>query len=368
MKPNRTGIVSATALFLFAAASAAAQGRTSTDESSQQIMVLQGVVTNVSWTAPIVHVYMSAQDGAGQSQQWVIAGDSPDVMTHDGFGGQTLRLGDAVIACGIPATTSTNRQPGEFILNGGGIALVDGKTLFFGPAEDKCRSAAGQQATTGPVATTNVAKAQPISPLVTPVQSFVSSPVQPFVNGPVQPFVNAPVQPFVNAPVQAFVSAPVTAFGVPPVVGRGARPADPATTQTIVVQGVVRSVDWTTSVVHINVDGQAANGQSGRWVVAAESEQAMQRQGLTKEKLKSGESIVVCGLRAASSTALLNGGAAAVDAGGISFPDGRTTYFGRAAEVCRGARGSQQPAASTTSNQRVNASVGAQGASTATPR
>jgi hypothetical protein len=155
-------------------------------------------------------------------------------------------------------------------------------------------------------------------------------------------------------------------------MARGAFPADPATAQTIVVQGVILSVDWTTPIVHINIDGQAANGQGGRWVVAAESDQAMQRRGLTKEKLKSGDSIVVCGLRAAASKTLLDGSAIAVDAGGISFPDGRTTYFGRASEVCRGARGNQ-PAASTTPTPRVNSPVqafvntpaGAQGASAA---
>jgi hypothetical protein len=313
MKPNRLGIVITAAAIWLCASYTIAQNSGS-EEDREKVIVLQGSVKSIDWENP-VRVHVEVQDNKGQAAHWIIAGDNPQAMVQRGFAQDTLKPGDSVIVCGLRVKPNATRQETEIAVAGGGIALVDGRTLFFGLAEEPCRQAgASQQADSQALAV---------------------------------PSVNSPVQPFVNSPVQPFVSAPVTAFGVAPVVTRGAFATSVDSSvnsnKPVILLGVIQNVEWTNPNVSIHLEVQDGAGRLERWSVSGDSPATMTQHGLAKQALTRGEPVIVCGVDPKTTNPQRN--ARALVGGGVAFADGRTIYFGQAADNCRGP-GAGQPASS----------------------
>ena len=284
MKPNSIGILLSAVVLSLAAVSLDAQ--------ESKVVVVQGLLQNIEWTSP-VRVYLDVQNGNGQTERLVVTGDSPAVMTRQGFARDAVQRGQSVIVCGV---VSEKTSPST--VDGGGIALMDGRTIYFGGAAADCRRAgasSNQQTATAPNT----------------------------------------VPPILNSPVQPFVSSPVTAFGVAPVVTRGGfATASPDNNKPLLLQGVIRSVDWRDPSVVLIVEAPGPDGGLRQWSMIGDSPQIMVQRGVQKDLLKQGAAVVVCG---ATLQAGRNSGQV-LNAGGIAFADGRTHYFGRAAEQCRGTK------------------------------
>ena len=315
MKPNHLGILTVAAAACLATASLSSQDSASVDKDPNKVVLMQGVFKSIDWTNPAVQVHLDVQNSKGKTEHWVMEGDSPATMLRRGFARDTIQSGQAIIVCGLmPGQSPPARRVAGATLDAGGIALADGRTLYFGRAADNCRQTGASQ--------------QP-----------------PASAASIAPVVNSPVQPFVNSPVQPFVSAPVTAFGVPPVVSRGAfATTNSEAERPVILQGVIRNVDWTDPQVIVHLEVRNA-GRLSQWTVSEDSPQIMLQMGVAKETLKIGESIVVCGILE-TQPASRPGGAQVLNGGGIAFADGRTEYFGRAAGNCRGTTGDRQAASS----------------------
>jgi hypothetical protein len=80
----------------------------------------------------------------------------------------------------------------------------------------------------------------------------------------------------------------------------------------------------------------------------------MSQRGVVQDLLKIGESVVVCGLLP---DPLRGRPAKVLTAGGIAFANGRTQYFGDAADQCRGAGGNEHTASTPKPEPVVNSPV-----------
>jgi hypothetical protein len=284
MKQNRLAILTIAAIF------ACAPFALAQTTEPEKVIVLQGEVKSIEWVHPNVQIHMDVRTGVTQVDHWTIAGDDPGLMVQRGLTRDSLKSGDAIILCGL-------RPGGSRVLEGGGIALVDGRTLYFGRAAEECRQTGGKPQTASS------------KPAITPI-------------------VNSPVQPFVNSPVQPFVSAPVTAFGVPPFLANTSVATATDTKKPMILQGVIRAVNQSGPKVTLHVDVQADGGRIDRWSVEGDAPRTM------LQALRSGEPVIVCGtllspLAPRNTTRVLI-------AGGLSFADGSTIYYGEAADSCRG--------------------------------
>ena len=294
MKPNLIGILTLGAVICLAISPLQAQ--------DPKVVILQGVFQNMDWKNPAVQIHLDVQGGNGEIEHWVVVGDSLPAMFRSGLSREGVQRGQSVIVCGLPSA-----KPGT-TLEGGGIALMDGRSFYFGPAAANCRQAGAS---------------------VTEEKRAVTDRASSVVNSPVQPFVNSPVQPF--------VSAPVTAFGVPPVVSRGGFATTSASKdQPVLMQGIIRRVEWRVPQVVVILDAAGGDGRVSQWSVIGDSPQIMAQRGVAQDVMKIGESVVVCGLLPEPSRGRT---AKVLNAGGIAFANGRTQYFGDAADQCRGASG-----------------------------
>ena len=68
----------------------------------KQTRELSGIVTNVDWRNPHVHVFMNVT-GGGATLNWAVELESPSLLEMDGWKRETLRPGDAIIVRGNPA-------------------------------------------------------------------------------------------------------------------------------------------------------------------------------------------------------------------------------------------------------------------------
>jgi len=301
MKPNLIGIFTLGVVICLAISPLQAQ--------DPKVVVLQGVFQKMDWKNPAVQIHLDVQGSNGEIEHWVVVGDSLPAMLRSGLSREGVQRGESVIVCGFPSA-----KPGT-TLEGGGIALMDGRTFYFGPAAANCRQAgASTQASTtgGKRAVANLASS----------------------------VVNSPVLPFVNSPVQPFVAAPVTAFGVPPIVARGGFATSGANNENpVLIQGIIGRVDWRDPQVVLSLDAPGRDGRLTQWTVIGDPPQVMSQLGVARDALKIGESIVVCGLFRDPSRGRVP---QVLNAGGIAFANGGTYYFGPSANQCRGTVGNAE--------------------------
>ncbi len=285
MKPNRLALL--TILTIIACVPLAL----AQTNGAGKAVVLQGQFKSIDWSNPQVQLHLDVQIDNGRTEHWLVVGDAPGSMLQSGLARDGLRSGDAIIVCG--------HRHSDLVLDGGGIALVDGRTVFFGGAANDCRQAGG-------------------SPQPTPTASARA------------PLLNSPVQPFVNSPVQPFVSSPVTAFGVPPVVAGGGFATASDTKKPVILQGVIQNVNRTASTMTLDIDVPDGSGRSQRWVIAGDAPKTM------SQELQRGAPVIVCGAFPSAPTPTRQSNAQVLVPGGLAFADGRTIYFGQAADTCQG--------------------------------
>jgi hypothetical protein len=146
MKTKETSPAFTMALALVAPASAVAHhspARFDTD----QVITVEGVVTEYEWANPHVYIYLAQTTDAGETVDWEVEGLPPAILRRQGWSESTLRAGDRVAVTGNPARSSTglfltglqrdgttlyDRQSGRAQLASAGAASASVRSGFEG--------------------------------------------------------------------------------------------------------------------------------------------------------------------------------------------------------------------------------------------
>ncbi|HTL17011.1 MAG TPA: DUF6152 family protein [Patescibacteria group bacterium] len=98
----------------------------SAEYDEKKLVNLAGAVTKVEWMNPHVYFYVKATGADGKVTDYAIESGSPNVMRRQGWGKDSIRVGDAVRVSGYRAKNGSNT------VNAVTILLPDGTSLFAG--------------------------------------------------------------------------------------------------------------------------------------------------------------------------------------------------------------------------------------------
>jgi hypothetical protein len=79
---------------------------------------LSGIVTNVDWRNPHVHIFMNVST-RGETLNWAVELESPIVLEADGWSRETLHPGDSIVVKGIRARDGSRQLWGENVRKAG---------------------------------------------------------------------------------------------------------------------------------------------------------------------------------------------------------------------------------------------------------
>jgi hypothetical protein len=163
---------------LCASESALAHHSFTSEFNPNQILTIQGTVTEVSWTNPHVALKITVKDSAGPTV-WTVHGDSPVSLVRKGWTRQTFAIGQQLAVCGYAGKTSANGLK----MSGEQVTLPSGAQLTFSTTNIKsCLSPSVSRSNPTPMVTNPVgamknpvaAMANPIGPAGNPVSPIVS--------------------------------------------------------------------------------------------------------------------------------------------------------------------------------------------------
>jgi hypothetical protein len=94
-------------------------------------VTLKGTVSKVEWTNPHARFYVDVQDDSGKVITWNLELASPNVLVRNGWGRNTVKVGDAVTVSGSMAKDGAN------LANARSVVLADGRKVFAGSQADQ---------------------------------------------------------------------------------------------------------------------------------------------------------------------------------------------------------------------------------------
>jgi hypothetical protein len=89
-------------------------------------VTLVGAVTRVEWANPHIWVYLDVKDDRGGTQPWQCEGGPPNTLTRNGWGPNSLKVGDQITIDGALA------KDGSHTCNARTVKLPDGRSVFAG--------------------------------------------------------------------------------------------------------------------------------------------------------------------------------------------------------------------------------------------
>ncbi len=89
-------------------------------------VTLVGAVTKLEWANPHIWVYLDVKDEHGTTQPWQCEGGPPNTLTRNGWGPNSLKVGDQITIDGALA------KDGSRTCNARTVKLADGRTVFAG--------------------------------------------------------------------------------------------------------------------------------------------------------------------------------------------------------------------------------------------
>jgi len=89
-----------------------------------------GTVTKVEWMNPHIYYYVDVKDAGGKITNYAVEGGTPNSLRRQGWGKDSLRIGDTVTVDGFLAKNGSNH------VNGRTVTLPDGRRVFGGSADD----------------------------------------------------------------------------------------------------------------------------------------------------------------------------------------------------------------------------------------
>jgi hypothetical protein len=73
---------------------------------TDQVITVEGVVTEYEWANPHVYIYVAQATDAGEAVNWEVEGSPPAILRRQGWSESMLRAGDRVVVTGNPARSS----------------------------------------------------------------------------------------------------------------------------------------------------------------------------------------------------------------------------------------------------------------------
>jgi len=100
---------------------------------SNKPVTLKGTISKVEWTNPHARFYVDVKDDNGKVITWNLELASPNVLVRNGWGRNTLKVGDQVTVNGSMAKDGAN------LANARTVTLADGKKVFARSQEDEAK-------------------------------------------------------------------------------------------------------------------------------------------------------------------------------------------------------------------------------------
>ena len=97
---------------------------------SKKPIELKGVVTKVEWMNPHIYYYVDVTAPGGGTINYAVEGGTPNQLRRQGWGKDSLRIGDSITVSGFMAKNGSNH------INGRSVLLPDGKRVFGGSSDD----------------------------------------------------------------------------------------------------------------------------------------------------------------------------------------------------------------------------------------
>ena len=130
MKSTLASLVAGLGL-LIPAVPALAHHSFAAEYDSNKPVTLTGTVSKVEWTNPHARFYVDVQDDSGKVITWNLELASPNVLVRNGWGRNTVKVGDAVTVSGSMAKDGAN------LANARSVVLADGRKVFAGSQADQ---------------------------------------------------------------------------------------------------------------------------------------------------------------------------------------------------------------------------------------
>ncbi len=89
-------------------------------------LVLRGPVTKVEWVNPHAWIHLEHTNDAGDKENWMVEGGTPNTLLRRGLTRNSLRPGTVIVVDGYQAKDRSNRA------NGRDITFTDGRKIFMG--------------------------------------------------------------------------------------------------------------------------------------------------------------------------------------------------------------------------------------------
>jgi hypothetical protein len=96
---------------------------------SKKPIKLTGTVTKVEWMNPHIYYYVDVRDASGKVTNYAVEGGTPNNLRRQGWGKDSLKVGDTVTVDGFMAKNGSNH------VNGRTVTLPDGRRVFGGSAD-----------------------------------------------------------------------------------------------------------------------------------------------------------------------------------------------------------------------------------------
>jgi hypothetical protein len=154
-----------------------------------KVLMINGTISDVSWTNPHVAVRIAVKDPSGRAELWTVRGDSPSVLERNGWSRRALVVGQQLVACGYESKSGQHEMSGEQVALASGVrmpfATTDLKScqrVDLRPGSDRQTSAAGQRSNNPNGLITNPvgAMGNPIGPMGNPIAP-AGNPIGPVV-------------------------------------------------------------------------------------------------------------------------------------------------------------------------------------------
>ena len=97
---------------------------------SKKPIDFKGTVTKVEWMNPHIYYYVDVKAKDGTVINYAVEGGTPNSLRRQGWGKDSLRVGDNVTVSGFMAKNGSNH------VNGRSVLLPDGKRVFGGSSDD----------------------------------------------------------------------------------------------------------------------------------------------------------------------------------------------------------------------------------------
>lgn len=92
-----------------------------------EVIILEGVVTNFDWKNPHVEIFMDVEDENGDVTNWTMPTGAPGVFNRIGITPDTVAAGDRLLVTGAPARNGTNEMRAR------SMTLPDGTWFWLSP-------------------------------------------------------------------------------------------------------------------------------------------------------------------------------------------------------------------------------------------